>query len=864
MNVLQEILTWSSDRPKWQRDALRRLVTNGELSDDDISALTEICKGDHGLAEKAEVKPLAKEHVPGGEANAAAVSLVSIFHHKGVNALAEDQTLKFAPGLTIVYGDNGAGKTGYIRILKQACRARGQEQILGNVVSGVAPPKPVVNIKYKVGEETTPHEWLDGEADEFISRVSIFDAQCAAVYLNERTDVAFLPFGLDLFDKLVKACRAVRTRLESEQRALNSNVLAPIVAQIPAGTAAAKLAGNITSLTKPEAVRAVTRLSSEEEAQLGFLEKSLQDLQANDPNKLIAQLNIRVGRVRALGEHLRALENVLSDAEVGALFSVRTDGRRKSEEAKRLREATFPQNLLPGTGGDQWKAMWESSRLFSEQQAYPGQTFPVTEDGSKCVLCQQDLDHAAAHRLKQFEEFITSTTERELRQIREDFVRRRNAFTSLRTSSDAVEEAIKELRLEHESKAELISTAIAQNEKRRATVVAALTEDKDLGQDCSALASASAEVQPVASEIDARIKSLRESANTDARKKLANEAQELRARVALGKHEQIILDEIENKKKIAAYSQCIEETKPTAITQKSSQVTKAVVSERLKQSFKSELQNLEFNHVEVELKEVGGAEGVFYHKIILTRNPGVEVPKIVSEGEQRCISVAAFFAELSTADDPSAIVFDDPVSSLDFEWRNNVARRLVQESKRRQVIVFTHDIVFLLALKQYAEESSIEPLDQHVRRQSKGAGVCAEELPWVAMPVKGKIGYLKNRYQAAEKLSRDGHQDAYEQEAKYLYGLLREAWERALEEVLLGGVVERYRPSVQTQRLAPLSDITDTDCKTIETAMTKCSTWLPGHDKAPAARAPVPGTAELKRDIETLETWVKGIRARRP
>ena len=67
MNVLQEILTWSADRPTWQRDALRRFVVNGELSDEDIRALTEICKGDHGLAEKAEVKPLAKEHVPGGE-----------------------------------------------------------------------------------------------------------------------------------------------------------------------------------------------------------------------------------------------------------------------------------------------------------------------------------------------------------------------------------------------------------------------------------------------------------------------------------------------------------------------------------------------------------------------------------------------------------------------------------------------------------------------------------------------------------------------------------------------------------------------------------------------------------------------------
>jgi DNA repair ATPase RecN len=863
VKVLQEILIWSAERPTWQRDALRRLVLNGDLSDDDSRELTEVCKGDHGLIEKVEIKPLAKEHVPDRDGAVAAVSLDSIFHHKGVNALAEDQTLKFAPGLTIVYGDNGAGKTGYIRILKQACRARGQEKILGNVVSGVAPPKPVVNIRYKVGDETTVREWVGGDADEFISRVSVFDTQCAAVYLNERTDVAFLPFGLDLFDKLVKACRAVRSRLESEQRALNTNALAPIVAQIPPGTAAAKLVGNITSLTKPEAVRAVTRLSTEEEARLAFLEKSLQDLQANDPNKLIAQLNIRAGRVRGLGEHLRALENALSDAELAAVFNVRTEGRRKSEEAKRLREATFPQSLLPGTGGEQWKAMWESSRLFSEQQAYSEKAFPVTEDGSKCVLCQQDLDHAAAHRLRQFEEFITSTTERELRQIREDFARRRNAFTSLKTTTDAIEETIKELLLEHASKADIISSVIAQSEKRRATVVAALTEDSNLPQDCAALASASSEVQSIAVEIDARIKSLRESANTEARKKMADEAQELRARVALGKHEQIILDEIENKKKIAAYGQCIDETKPTAITAKSSQVTKAVVSVRLKQSFKNELNNLEFNHVEVDLKEVGGAEGVFYHKLILTRNPGVEVPKIVSEGEQRCISIAAFFAELSTADDPSAIVFDDPVSSLDFEWRLNVAKRLVEESKHRQVIVFTHDVVFLLALKQYAEESSIEPLDQHVRRQSKGAGVCADELPWVAMPVKGKIGFLKNRYQAAEKLSRDGNQDAYEYEAKYLYGMLRETWERALEEVLLGGVVERYRPSVQTQKLTPLSDITDADCKTVETAMTKCSTWLPGHDKAAAARAPVPGAAELKKDIDALETWVKGIRDRR-
>ncbi|MDL5391390.1 hypothetical protein QSI13_24695, partial [Escherichia coli] len=73
--------------------------------------------------------------------------------------------------------------------------------------------------------DAAAREWTGGDADEFVSRVSIFDTQCAAVYLNERTDVAFLPFGLDLFDKLVRACKAVRAKLETEQRALNTNAL---------------------------------------------------------------------------------------------------------------------------------------------------------------------------------------------------------------------------------------------------------------------------------------------------------------------------------------------------------------------------------------------------------------------------------------------------------------------------------------------------------------------------------------------------------------------------------------------------------------------------------------------------------------
>jgi energy-coupling factor transporter ATP-binding protein EcfA2 len=720
-----------------------------------------------------------------------------------------------------------------------------------------------VSIKYKVGPELEPREWSGSGEDEFISRVSVFDTQCAAVYLTEKTDVAFRPFGLDLFDKLVRVCKAVRAKLESEQRALSSNALAAVQTQIPEGTAAAKFLSNISSLTKPEAVQALAHLSLEEDTRLTLLEKSLLDLQANDPDKLIRQLTLRAGRVQALARHLKDVEGALSAQAVSAVFDARIEGRRKSEEARRLREATFSTGMLAGTGSEPWAALWEAARRFSQEHAYPVETFPVVENGAHCVLCQQNLDHEASGRLRQFEAFVVSTTERELRQIREAFARLLKTFTDLKTTTEAINETIKEIRIEHEALADAIVAALSTDENRRKSVVLALTEDKDLAADCPDLVSVAREADALAEQIEERIKTLRTSATDETRKRMTAEAQELRARKFLTAHEQTVLDDIERRKKYAAYSLCVDETKTQAITQKSTAITKTAVSQRLKQSFKDELANLAFRQVEVELKEAGGADGVLYHKLILRRAPGVELPRVVSEGEQRCLSIASFFAELSTADDPSGIVFDDPVSSLDYKWREGVAGRLVQEAKTRQVIVFTHDVVFLLLLKQFAEELGVEQFDQHVRYLSKGAGVCTEELPWVALPVKKKIGYLKKEWQAANGLFRDGHQTAYEKDAQYLYGLLREAWERALEEVLLGGIVERFRPGVQTQHIGTIADISTEDCRILEAAMTKCSKWLPGHDQAAAARAPVPEPTELKADIEALEGWVAAIRKRR-
>ena len=164
MSVLDEILTWSlSLGSSWVRDALRRIVTQSEISEADIAQLAALCKKPHGLTSaKVEFEPLTVDHVPPA-AQAGPVSLVALTHVSDVNALAPNETITFGKrGLTVVYGDNGTGKSGYARILKRACRARGSsEPILANALSEQPGGTPTARLTLAMADVEEAHTWRD-------------------------------------------------------------------------------------------------------------------------------------------------------------------------------------------------------------------------------------------------------------------------------------------------------------------------------------------------------------------------------------------------------------------------------------------------------------------------------------------------------------------------------------------------------------------------------------------------------------------------------------------------------------------------------------------------------------------------------
>jgi hypothetical protein len=128
---LSDILDWSLKQPEWQRDALRRIFGSGSLVLSDIEDLLDLCKAKHGLAEPRVIDALRVEHLAIYSVETAPVTLTQLTHHRGVNALAPEQTVAFGDRLTVVYGQNAAGKSGYTRVLKRACRSRFSEDVLG-------------------------------------------------------------------------------------------------------------------------------------------------------------------------------------------------------------------------------------------------------------------------------------------------------------------------------------------------------------------------------------------------------------------------------------------------------------------------------------------------------------------------------------------------------------------------------------------------------------------------------------------------------------------------------------------------------------------------------------------------------------
>ena len=154
----------------------------------------------------------------------------------------------------------------------------------------------------------------------------------------------------------------------------------------------------------------------------------------------------------------------------------------------------------------------------------------------------------------------------------------------------------------------------------------------------------------------------------------------------------------------------------------------------------------------------------------------------------------------------------------------------------------------------------IEIVPRFLKRDRERVGVVTEGFPWIGQNTSERIGVLKQKAQQVAALYRRGQIEEYEKNAKEIYGLLREAWERAVEEVLFNNSIKRFSHEIKTKNLKNLWGLNQTILIRLENGMAKSSRWLTGHDSPILAVETIPDANELESDILELESWVKEVR----
>lgn len=856
MPVLDEIEAFFAGQPEWQQRGYAALRSGQAIDAILVGELTALCIAD-ASSQPTKSKKSTQAAVKGAQSDAAPeVRLLGIENVQHINRLAAQQSLKLAAdGLTIVYGDNGAGKTGYGRIVRQVCQARGEKPLLRSSVFEDGGHVGSAEIVFSVNGTEERMTISNGQPQTgSLRHFSIFDSAAANILVSEQNATAFRPFGLDLLDSFTVLADAVKQSVEQQL----ADIAWPLVqlADFPETTKAGKLIRGLGSESGRQNLDSrLAPLTASQEARREEVRALLAQANSNDPAKLAQGINAKATRYQQFGQRLATIVAGLAPERLQRFTGLRAQAHEVEAAAEIARTKAFANEPLKEVGAGVWRQLWDAARAYSPHAA-AGLPFAESKEGDLCVLCAQPLSADAASRFQTLESFVQGELQAKAKTLRKQLTAALDEFNNLSLQQQGDDALLQELATENAEAASasesLLTRAreiVRQIQTHYATGEPKLDDATSL-EVPAALVGLPAALRHRAIELQnagtpTALSALQaELLDLDATAKLASAAEQVNKEAARLARREVL----EKAKKFST----------RGVTELSKRLTTQYVSEALCERFSKEVNRLGLTYLGARLSASDVTKGKLFHRLTLNARQDAPLREVVSEGEFRCLALAAFLAE--SGGNTSGLLFDDPVSSLDHTWRERIAQRLAEEAKVRQVIVFTHDIVFHFLLREAAESPSINvALSERCveRRGNVGAGFCREDAPWAAQKTKTRIGALRSELVGLKKQHDTGDQ-SYERNVRDWYGRLRESWERAVEEHLFNDAIRRFSHSVNTKQIEhALKNILPDDYAKIDKGMTRASTAFRGHDGAAGLNRPVPTPEEATQDLAELDAWVK-------
>lgn len=665
---------FSNNKAEWLKTLIKEAVeTNGAISEARQNEIFDNLLNNTPIQEQTVLPSPAQ--LPSKK-----LLFESLTHISGVNAICENQTIKFSPDVTVLYGLNGSGKSGYFRILNNISGGVFKEIKPNIYANGGNRESLNVSIEYKIGNSSITKNWTDSRTKlQDLYGVKVFDSSYLSGLLQTKNpDETFVyPLGLHLFGYIAKILDSFTTKLNELVDAEKRNL--PVIKTEELSEPVKNKFINYDDFNAVERknIKEKFSFSDIEKSTLNEKEKELGQLRQNnyqDSINLIIKRNKElssfVDKVNAATKNMRIFGEELSHALVSF-----ASAKKKNDEARQRLEVL---TLLPKSDTLEWKSFIKAGHDYS--------ALLEQETPEKCPYCHQELKtNEAINIVKTYAVFLNDSSEKELGASSKtlfEIKKRIELFDVEIVLTDEIKNVIAEFS-ELEKKIKQLAGY------KKSLLVANSLED----------------IQPLSMDFSTELKILsdKQQDNETTIKELNASKAEKDKKVEVLQKE--ILD-LKEKKSISEQKTAIEhyfsiydkrnsietkkaETRTNQITSLANQAQKELLTDALKTNFENELKALGRQNLKVQLEVVNGNKGKCNTQLKLTGNNFVT--DILSEGEQKAVGLAMFFAEIQNENYP--IILDDPVTSLDHDIAGMLAKRLLDF--HNQVIVFCHNKLFL-------------------------------------------------------------------------------------------------------------------------------------------------------------------------
>lgn len=757
----------SEDEDKWLQSVVScYLNANEDISDLEIQNLTNDL-----LTNNIREYPLDTFNPISNTSEI--IEIKKLVHESGVNALAENQEIVFNNQVTVLYGLNGSGKSSYFRILQAMLGNIKSSDIIPNIYLNIA-QNISVNLEYSINQNLQRVNWCNNGEISALKSIKVFDSKYSRKFLEKREsdERVLFPYKLYMFSEISDYIDQIKKfAIEQLDARIENNV--PPKRDDFIEEEKNIFEREMTVEDKEHFCSVAMHFDDKKEEEIIRIEAEIQSLmQTNYSDKL----QLLESKKEKYEEVQKRVENTLflwlnKSVEYHKQIALYKQYKKESEENRKL---TNILSNLPGVESSEWKEFIKKGLLISESSE---------ELNNTCPYCYREYDERSFSIVEAYLAFIQDETEVELSKceskIRE-FLNKANYMQIIK--EEYIIEDNEDLQLHISSLFDLVFNYLESLKKMDDSI----NDIEPINFDATFIISEFNNFEKeYSSEKDKLLKE--SSTRKENLEKLKEEKAKLMSQKSIHDQKDAIIDFIDENIIVSKLRQRVKAISSHKISNLSKKAHEGLLSDQLIEKFNDFLEKLGINGHQIELKN-STSKGVQQTELVMKSK--TNVTNILSEGEQKAVSIALFLAEIFVAKNKSPIILDDPVNSLDHKMMNCLSDILLQLDN--QVVIFTHNRMFLDSISGSDYGHLCKDFTSNGCNKTKGKHIFIYQIKSEGISEKGVItskikdnakGYLSD---AKELLS----QTPFDEELK-VCALLRNAIDQIIDEIVFNNQTPR-------------------------------------------------------------------------